>query len=164
MKMDDFGFTNVEKERLVSLVNNLPEGALFQFVRDCKTGEMYVSYASGRGKEVTGIAAEDTASNMDTLFAIVYPDDLPLVIQTIESSILTMNSIQIEFRINVQGNIRWIKLSSRPHVDDTLIYLGRYHHRYYPAKKYRTRIGNRKEPFADAGRQFTGKRALSIHP
>ena len=117
----DTVFTNVEQERLVSLVNNLPEGALFQFVRDSKTGEMYVSYASGRWKEVTGIAAEDTASNIDTLFAIVYPDDLPYVMQAVENSILTMNSIQIEFRITVQGNTRWIKISSRPHVDGTLI-------------------------------------------
>jgi len=121
MKRSDLFFTNVEKERLVSLVNNLPEGALFQFVRDSKTGEMYVSYASGRWEEVTGIAAKDTAYNMDILITLIHPDDLPYVMQAIENSILTMNSIQIEFRITVQGNIRWIRISSRPHVEDTMI-------------------------------------------
>ena len=109
-----------EKERLEDLVDHLPIGALFQFVRDSETGQMTMSYISGRWENVTGIAANAVLSNMDTLFAMIHSHDLPSVMQSINDSAKSMESFHVEFRLTVHGRTRWMKMSSQPRGDNLL--------------------------------------------
>ena len=109
-----------EKERLEDLVDHLPIGALFQFVRDSETGQMTMSYISGRWENVTGIAAHAVLSNMDTLFAMIHSHDLPSVMQSINDSAKSMESFHVEFRLTVHGRTRWMKMSSQPRGDNLL--------------------------------------------
>ena len=112
----------VKNNRLETLSNNLPDGALYQFVLDTKTDQMSMSYAGGRWEEVTGVAADIAMSNMDTLYALVHFDDLPMVMQDIDNSARTMADFEVEFRGAVRGRTRWIKMSSRPRRDGTQIF------------------------------------------
>ena len=110
-----------EKERLESLGNNLPDGALLQFIRDRKSGLMRISYISGRWEEVTGIASDIAMSSMETIFAMIHPDDLPSVMHAIDDSAQATTNFCVEFRISARSRSRWIKMSAHPHVDDTSI-------------------------------------------
>jgi len=129
MKENDSVFANgarerlrsIDKECLASLVNNLPTGALFQFVSDRKTGQMYISYVSEQWEEVTGIVADAVISSMDNLFARIHSEDFSFVRQAIDNSASTMDSFHVEFQLSFQSETRWMKMSSRPRSDDTLI-------------------------------------------
>ena len=110
-----------EKERLETLGNNLPDGALYQFILDTQTDQIRLSYVSDKWESITGISNELTLYTIDVLFAMIHPDDLPLVIQEMDRSAQTMSNFHIEFRITVQGATRWVQMSSHPNRRDTLI-------------------------------------------
>ena len=114
-----------EKERLETLGNNLPEGVLYQMILNQKTDHLRLSYVSGRWEEITGITAEAALNSIDVFFAKVHPDDLPLVMQEIDKSIHQTTDLHAEFRITVQGSIRWMQMSSRiNHRDNLMIWDG----------------------------------------
>ena len=110
-----------ESEALETLSNNFPDGALFQFVRDSRTGQMRIFYLGGGWEEVTGITNEIAMSSIEAVFAMIHPDDLPPVIQAIDESAQSMTNFHVEFRTTVHGCTRWLKISSQPRTDDTLI-------------------------------------------
>ena len=101
-----------EKERLERLGNNLPDGALYQFIQDDLTGQLRISFVSGNWETITGISAEAAISNIDLFFAMIHPDDLPVMMQTGDNTVETMENFFGEFRITVQGKTRWIQMRS----------------------------------------------------
>jgi len=111
----------VEKERLESLGNNIPDSVLFQFVRDVKTGQMRVSYLGGGWNVVTGIANEVAMTSIDAVFAMIHPEDFLSVMQIIDDSAQSMRNFHIDFRTTVNRGTRWLKMSSQPRRDGALI-------------------------------------------
>ena len=110
-----------EKERLETIGNNIPDGALFQFVLDTKVGQMRFSYVNKKWKEITGIPADIAMSNIQINFAMVHPDDLPILMQKIDNSAQTMTVLYAEYRITVNDATRWVQIRCSPHREDTLI-------------------------------------------
>jgi len=110
-----------EKDRLESLSNNLPDGALYQVVVDTVTGQMRLTYASARWEEITGVPVDIAMDNINTFFAMIHPDDLPQVMQASENSMPTLSSLSVEYRITVRGRTRWIRMASQQHRQDKLI-------------------------------------------
>ena len=102
----------IEKERLERLGNHLPDGALYQFVQDDLTGQVRISFVSGNWETITGIPAEAAINNIDLFFAMIHPDDLPVMMQTGDNTVETMENFYGEFRITVHGKTRWIQMRS----------------------------------------------------
>jgi len=110
-----------EKERLETLGNNLPDGVLYQFILDTQTGQMHISFVSGKWTEITGISKEVAMNDIEVFLATIHPDDLPYVMQEIDRSAQTMTNFYAEFRITVQGSAHWLQISSHPNRRDTTI-------------------------------------------
>jgi PAS domain S-box-containing protein len=106
-----------ERMRLQALGDNLPGSALYQFSRDTRTGQMRMLYVSGTWEAVTGVAADDVLANMSTVFDMIDPDYLPVLIQSIEDSARTMTDYVCETRF---GD-RWVHVIARPRHEGTLI-------------------------------------------
>ena len=110
----------IEKERLESLGNNIPDGALYQFVVDNVTGLMNMSFVSGRWEEITGVPAEIATANIDALFALIHPDDVAKVMHEIEISKENLSNTFFDYRVSVNGQTRWMQMSSKPLRKDNL--------------------------------------------
>ena len=109
-------------KRMEALGNNLPDGALYQFVNDTKKKQRRFSFVSGTWETIIGIPADvATGSNINAVFAALHPDDLPLLMQAMENSARTMNNLHVEVRAVVRGNVRWMQLSARPRMEGELI-------------------------------------------
>ena len=109
---------NAEKKRLQSIGDNIPGGALFQLIRDSQTDQLHFSYTSATWNDVTGIPADLATANILNVFETLHPDDLPILIQSIEESARTMNDIYVEIRTN--GGC-WLRFVARPRCEDTYI-------------------------------------------
>jgi len=110
-----------EKERLEALGNNLPDVALFQIIEDTKLQQLYFSYVSGSWEALTGIQRDVAINNADKVFDAVHPDDLPLVIKTIDESVRRLRNFYIEARFFVDGRTRWMQVSASLHRKGSLI-------------------------------------------
>jgi len=104
-----------EKNRLQMLNDNIPGGALFQIVRHNTTRQMRILYVGATWESVTGIAPDAILANINKLFAYIHPDDLPLLLQTIDNSVTNMNDIDVE----VRAGERWLHIFSRPRREET---------------------------------------------
>jgi len=112
----------VEKERLEALGNNLPDVALFQVVEDTKVQQLYFSYVSGSWETLTGIPGDVAINNADKVFDAIHPDDLSLVIKTIDESVRRLRNFYIEARFIVDGRTRWMQVSASLRRKGSLIY------------------------------------------
>ena len=106
-----------EKNRLQMLGDNLPNGSLFQFVRDCRTHQISLSYTSGTFETVTGIAADVAKADITKFFSTIHSEDFPIFLQFIEESARTMSVRKAEVRL---GD-RWMHIVSRPRREDMII-------------------------------------------
>ena len=106
-----------EKNRLQTIGDNIPGGALFQFSRDSRTAQMRVSYTSGTWNDVTGISSDDAKSNIVNIFDAIPSDVLPEMIQAIDNSSRTMNDFSIEIRTAT----RWLHIVARPRREGSFI-------------------------------------------
>ncbi len=106
-----------EKERLEAVGNNLPEGSLYRLILNKDTEKMYMEYVSATWEMVTGLTSESVSNGMDAYFSIVYPDDLQRLIEATEESEKNLTNFNMEIRIHNKDNIRWIQITSHPHID-----------------------------------------------
>ncbi|MCL2074239.1 MAG: PAS domain-containing protein [Marinilabiliaceae bacterium] len=111
-----------EKERLETLGNNIPNGTLYVRVLDTETNIIRVLYVSACWEEVMGYPSRIALSNFERTFDFIHPEDLSFVKKTIEDSAKTMSVYRIEYRLLVNGQVRWIQVSSQPRRDDKYIY------------------------------------------
>ena len=88
-----------EKKRLQMLSDNIPSGALFQFVRHIRTRQMRFSYVSATWETVTGIPADIALNDVKQVF-LTMQDQLPDFIKAIEQSARTMTDLYMEVCIN----------------------------------------------------------------
>ena len=110
-----------EKLRLETLGNNIPGGALYRLELDSRTEKLSVSYVSEKWEEIMGCPAEDFLSDNDNALSNILHDDVPLVAQAIYDSLKTSKAFDVEFRVVINGNIRWIHMSSYPRREGMLI-------------------------------------------
>ena len=101
----------IERNRLISLGNNIPEGALFQFFRETRTGQMGFNFVSATWEDVTGISAKSITSNILTVFNSMPSDDVPAFLQSVTESSKTMDVLIFETQM---GN-NWVNMTARPH-------------------------------------------------
>ena len=110
-----------ERERLHSVGNNLPDVTLFQFVGDTQTHQWHLSYVSDTWEAVTEIPADVALNDINTVFAVIHPDDLPTLMETIDNSARTLNNFNVEARLITRGRTRWLQIASRPRREGTTI-------------------------------------------
>ena len=110
-----------EKLRLETLGNNIPGGALFRLVLDSQTEKLSMSYVSEKWEDVMGSPAAGFLSDNDNAISMILRDDLPLVAHAIFDSIKTAKPFDVEFRVVIDGNIRWIQMLSHPRREGMLI-------------------------------------------
>ena len=110
-----------EKERMETISNNIPDGTLYSFELNTETGGMYYTYLGDKWETITGIAADVAISDINTVFAMVHPEDVPKIMQEIDNSAQTMTNSYSEFRMTVNGKTRWIQMLSHPHSNENLV-------------------------------------------
>ncbi len=110
-----------EKERLEALGDNLPDGCLYRFVLDTQTGTMSMAYASATWEAVTGIPTDMAMENISSVFGAVYPKDLPILEAAIHESAQTMTNFDCEIRVPFGNQIRWVQMTSHPHMEGSNI-------------------------------------------
>ena len=114
-----------EMNRIQVLGDNIPDGALFRFMLDNKTGKTSVIYAGSTWEKFTGVTSEEVVADYTVFFKHVHPDDVRGVANGIEESVGTLSHFHCEFRMIVNGDIRWLQLSSHPHAyGDAVIWEG----------------------------------------
>ncbi|MCL2072495.1 MAG: PAS domain-containing protein [Marinilabiliaceae bacterium] len=104
----------IEKERLESLGNNIPESTLFQISRDNQTHQIKLTYVSAKWESITGIPSDIAMANLDTLFAIINSDDLQALVQAIQESSESLKNFSIDLRLSVHGKARWVEVAANP--------------------------------------------------
>ena len=103
-----------DKVRLESLGNNLHDVSLFQFVSDIVSRQWHLSYVSGTWEEVTGIPAEVAKQDINTVFAMVHPADLAVMMEAMENSVRNLSVFYAEVRTVNKFKTRWLQISARP--------------------------------------------------
>jgi PAS domain S-box-containing protein len=95
-----------EREKLVSLVHNLP-GVAFRVACDERWTNLFVSDAI---EDLTGYPASDFINNaVRDSGSITHPDDREMVDRCVEQAITTRQPYSIEYRIiHRNGSIRWV--------------------------------------------------------
>ncbi|MFM2358128.1 MAG: hypothetical protein RLY16_120 [Bacteroidota bacterium] len=91
------------------------------------SGEYGFEFLS-KGFEDLCPAAFDDFKDCSTqkIFSLVYTEDLPVLMESIELSRQTLNDWQAEFRYEYRGEIRWLKGASRPekNADGSVVWFG----------------------------------------
>jgi len=103
-----------EKERLETLGNHIPDGVLFRMEIDKHTKNMSLAYASGTWEKITGVPAAVAMADINSLFTKIHSDDLPVVMQEIDKCVKTLTTLLCEYRIAVNGRMRWLQMTSHP--------------------------------------------------
>ena len=107
----------IEKERLEALGDNHPNGCLYRAVMDIDTNELRFTYLSKPWAYVSGIPVETAINDMNVVFKLILPEDLPLLMDAVMKSAETMTILNIELRFHIENDekARWVQLSSTPH-------------------------------------------------
>ncbi len=106
-----------EKDRLQALGDNIPGGCLYRFILNTQTEQMHVSYVSATWETVTGVSADVALADITSVFNAVYPDDLPILQQSIVQSAQTLTNFNCEIRVSDHGRPRWVQMASHPHLE-----------------------------------------------
>lgn len=93
-------------EQFISLVNNIP-GVIYRCLGD---EDFSVVFISNEIENLTGFPASHFMNNKkDGYSALIYPDDKPLVKQTILDAIHKKQQYAIEYRVvHKEGDLRWV--------------------------------------------------------
>ena len=102
-----------EMDRLETLGNNIPEGTLHRIVYDCDTDKYQLVFANSTWEEITGLPPNLLADNFSPFFDIISPDDdKHLQFFKDANKDRTSLNLHLELRIQVNGELRWINISS----------------------------------------------------
>ena len=107
----------VEKKRLESLSNNLPEGTLYRFIFNRDTEKRYMEYVSSTWEQVTGLTPESVADDIKAFDDIVHPEDLPRLVYANTLTTTNLSDYNVDVRISKKGKPRWLRIASHPYAD-----------------------------------------------
>jgi PAS domain S-box-containing protein len=103
-----------EQARLRALGDNLPDGMVYQVLRD-RDGTMRFLYVSAGVEQVNGVAVEDVLRDPLTLYNLYVEEDRPKIAAEEEASARDMSAFNVEARLHrPDGELRWMHLSSMP--------------------------------------------------
>ncbi|WP_240919258.1 diguanylate cyclase [Acidovorax sp. HDW3] len=110
------------KKRFERLTQEVP-GGLFQYCRDAK-GRGQLVFASAAFDEMHGVQVDTHAPLHRQLAQRVHPDDLPVLLATIEASVVQCSDWEHTYRVyNEAQQLRWLHGHAHPHTEpgeDTL--------------------------------------------
>ncbi len=100
--------------RLRHITDHLP-GAIFEFEMNAN-GKMSMPFVShGIFKLYPSLDTNTEVITPEMIFQAIHPDDLPKVVQSIESSFQTLNTYVVEFRVMKNNeSIEWHKVIASP--------------------------------------------------
>lgn len=104
------------QHRLQRLAESLP-GVIYTFVMDTD-GQYRFTYVSRKSFDFYGIPAEETLTNPSTLFDIIVRDDIQQVLDSIVESAENLTEWRCQYRIDVNGEIRWMEGVAQPEKDE----------------------------------------------
>ena len=101
------------EERLSRLAENVP-GVLYQFLMT-PSGEGCFPYATRGLEQIYGVTPEQARDSAEPVFAVIDPDDVARVSDSIQASAQTLQPWEIEYRVNhpTRGTL-WVKGQSQP--------------------------------------------------
>ena len=115
----------IEKERLETMGNNLPNGTLHRFVLDKNTGKIRAEYLNSKWEEITGIERKPMKEDATVFYNSVHPDDLSSVKEAVEAGIKSLTPMNKEIRIIKNGKIHWLHMTARTYnIDNNVIWDG----------------------------------------
>ena len=115
-----------EHSRLRALGDNLPDGMVYQVVRE-HNGSMRFLYVSAGVERLDGVFAEDVLRDPLILYNLLVEEDRLKVATAENDSARTMKAFNIEARFRQRGGqFRWMQLSSMPRhlVDGRIVWDG----------------------------------------
>ncbi|PZP53324.1 MAG: hypothetical protein DI586_11195, partial [Micavibrio aeruginosavorus] len=100
--------------RIQSLGDNLPNGAIYQIV-EAADGDIYFSYISAGIERVLGIPVSEIMADAKALYRMVLEEDLPLMYEMDAQSLRDMSAFDGQFRMKSRdGEIKWVQCRSAP--------------------------------------------------
>ena len=126
-EISELGYANLqlldEKERIQSLGDNYPDGCLYRATLNIATKELKLTYLSKPWVIISGgISIDDALSDINNALALIFPEDLSLLMDALMKSAETMTNMNVELRFQFKNQIsRWVQLSSRPHLDGNFV-------------------------------------------
>lgn len=99
--------------RLTKIGRNAP-GMIYQYQLRADGGSCF-PYASDGIRDIYGVMPDEVASDATAVFAVLHPDDVPAIVESIERSALTQQTWQLRYRVNhpVKGLI-WVEGRASP--------------------------------------------------
>lgn len=102
------------EETLRILADNLPGGAIYQFVRAADGREWY-NYISEGIEDIRGISAANALLVPELLKATIHPDDIARIREAEDESARTLTLCDIEGRVcTPEGKTKWLQWHSAP--------------------------------------------------
>ncbi len=100
--------------RIQSLGDNLPDGAIYQIV-ESSNGDVYFSYISAGIERILGISVADIMADAKSLYRLVLEEDLPIMYEMDAKSLRDMSAFDGQFRMHSRnGDIKWVQCRSAP--------------------------------------------------
>ncbi len=103
-------------ERLEKMAATIP-GVIYQFEMQ-PDGFMSFPYASAGIERIYGVRPDQVRQDASLVFDKIHPDDFPHVRDTIEASRASGEDWSCEYRVVVNGEVRWVFGQSRPEFRD----------------------------------------------
>jgi PAS domain S-box-containing protein len=103
-----------DQARLRALGDNLPNGMVYQVVRE-RDGRTRFLYVSGGIERLTGVSAEEVLRDPSALYRLVVEEDRAALAAAEEASKTDLSVFEVVVRLRRRdGEIRWMYLSSSP--------------------------------------------------
>jgi PAS domain S-box-containing protein len=102
------------EERLRSLGDNLPNGVVYQMIRE-RDGTHRFIYMSAGVERLNGLTAAAVLHDPEAAYRQILPEDLEKVRAAEAASYANLSVFNVEARIhNARGELRWVQLCSAP--------------------------------------------------
>jgi PAS domain S-box-containing protein len=108
-----------QKERMIALSDNLPNGCLFSFEMNLSTRKIQITHLSKNWEHITNISAEDSIRDANNVFSKIHHEDLPIMLDAINTGFVSLENYSLEVRCFFsENNMRWIYMASHPRVEN----------------------------------------------
>ncbi|MGH7555494.1 MAG: PAS domain S-box protein, partial [Longimicrobiales bacterium] len=100
--------------RLRALGDNLPNGAVYQMLRE-PDGRISFPYMSAGIKQLVGVSAEEAMRDARAVFDLIADEDRPRLNAALEDSIRSLSVLDMEVRVRARPEqVEWIHFRSAP--------------------------------------------------
>ena len=101
--------------RLKTLIDNVPNGAVYRAVHSQPDGPMTFSYLSAGIKQIIGVSAEEGTADAGLVYGLIHADDRERMQREEELALQSHTQFDCEFRMwHRSGELRWVHCRSAP--------------------------------------------------